>query len=133
MSQIEKVEIINRKLIVDSRGWFLKALTGREKELPSYTGEVYLTMSKGGQVKGMHWHQRAKEWFTLVAGSAILQLEDVCSHEKMKITLDINTPSTVFIPNGVAHKIYNETNEDFILLAYTDLYYAPKDTISYTF
>jgi dTDP-4-dehydrorhamnose 3,5-epimerase-like enzyme len=39
----ERVIIIPRKLIVDERGWFFKAITGKEENLPSHTGEVYLT------------------------------------------------------------------------------------------
>ena len=46
MSQIDKVQIINRRLIADERGWFLKAITGTEEGIPNHTGEVYLTMGK---------------------------------------------------------------------------------------
>lgn len=49
MSQINKVRIIPRRLIADDRGWFLKAITGTEEDIPSHTGEVYLTMGKPGQ------------------------------------------------------------------------------------
>lgn len=49
MSQIDKVRIIPRRLIADDRGWFLKAITGTEEDIPSHTGEVYLTMGKPGQ------------------------------------------------------------------------------------
>ena len=54
MAQIENVKIINRRLIADDRGWFLKAITGTEEGIPSHTGEVYLTMGKPGQKKGGH-------------------------------------------------------------------------------
>ena len=39
---------------------------------------------------------------------------------------------TVFIPNNVAHIVKNNSDKEFILLAYTDKLYDPKDTISYT-
>ena len=51
MSQIDKVRIIPRRLIADDRGWFLKAITGTEEDIPSHTGEVYLTMGNPGQDK----------------------------------------------------------------------------------
>ena len=54
MSNINKVRIISRRLIKDERGWFLKAITGTEDEIPSHTGEVYLTMGTPGQIKGGH-------------------------------------------------------------------------------
>lgn len=131
MSQIDKVKIINRNLIKDSRGWFIKAITGTEDNLPSYTGEVYLTMGKPGQKKGGHYHQKAVEWFLLIQGNAILKLEDVETHKQLEIEMSLEKAITVFIPNNVAHMVINNGDKDFILLAYTDILYDPKDTIAY--
>lgn len=131
MSQIEKVEIIKRKLIADERGWFLKAITGTEEGIPAHTGEVYLTMGKPGQAKGGHYHPEAVEWFTIIQGRAVLKLEDVQTHERRDIPMSLNDAITVFIPNNVAHVVVNVSDENFILLAYTDKLYDPKDTIAY--
>ena len=132
MSQIEKLQIINRRLISDERGWFLKAITGTEDGIPNHTGEVYLTMGKPGQAKGGHYHPEAVEWFTIIQGSAVLKLEDMETHERRDIKMSLEKAITVFIPNNVAHIVVNDSNEDFILLAYTDKLYDPKDTIAYT-
>ena len=131
MSQIEKVRIIPRRLIADDRGWFLKAITGTEEDIPSHTGEVYLTMGKPGQAKGGHYHPEAVEWFTIIEGSAILKLEDMETHERMDIEMPFEKAPTVFIPNNVAHIVVNNSDKDFILLAYTDKLYDPSDTITY--
>lgn len=132
MSQIDKVQIINRRLISDERGWFLKAITGKEDGIPDHTGEVYLTMGKPGQAKGGHFHPEAVEWFTIIQGSAILKLEDMETHERRDIEMSLSKSITVFIPNNVAHVVVNNSDSDFILLAYTDKLYDPKDTIAYT-
>ena len=132
MEQIDKVQIIKRRLISDDRGWFLKAITGTEEGIPHHTGEVYLTMGKPGQAKGGHYHPEAVEWFTLIKGEAILKLEDMETHTRKDIAMSLDKAITVFIPNNVAHIVVNNGNEDFILLAYTDKLYDPKDTISYT-
>lgn len=132
MSQIEKVRIIPRCLISDDRGWFLKAITGTEEDIPSHTGEVYLTMGKPGQAKGGHYHPEALEWFTVIEGEAILKLEDMETHERRDIPMSLDKAISVFIPNNVAHTVVNNSDKDFILLAYTDKLYDPKDTISYT-
>ncbi len=131
MSQIQKVQIIPRRLIKDERGWFLKAITGTEENIPSHTGEVYLTMGKSGQAKGGHYHPEAVEWFTIIEGSAILKLEDMETHERKDIEMSLEKAITVYIPNLVAHVVVNNSSEDFILLAYTDKLYDPADTISY--
>ncbi len=131
MSQIDKVQIINRRLIADDRGWFLKAITGTEDGIPDHTGEVYLTMGKPGQAKGGHFHPEAIEWFTIIQGSAVLKLEDVDTHERRDIEMSLDKAITVFIPNNVAHVVVNNSDSDFILLAYTDKLYNPSDTITY--
>lgn len=131
MSQIDKVQIINRRLITDERGWFLKAITGTEEGIPNHTGEVYLTMCKPGQAKGGHYHPEAIEWFTIIQGSAVLKLEDMETHERRDIEMSLDMAITVFIPNNVAHIVVNNSDKDFILLAYTDKLYDPKDTIPY--
>lgn len=45
--------------------------------------------------------------------------------------MSLEKAETVFIPNGVAHIVVNQSDDDFILLAYTDKLYDPKDTIVY--
>jgi len=127
----DKIQIIPRKLIADERGWFLKVITGKEEGFPSYTGEVYLTMGKPGQLKGGHYHPKANEWFTMIEGESVLLLEDVNSKERMEIPLRFEDAKTIFVPSGVAHAFLNEGEKDFIVLAYTDQLYNPKDTISY--
>lgn len=128
----ERIQIIQRRLIADDRGWFLKAITGKEEGLPNHTGEVYLTMGKPGQGKGGHYHPEAVEWFTVISGSAILKLEDIHTHERLDIEMSLEKAITVFIPNNVAHIVVNNSDKDFILLAYTDKLYDPADTIAYT-
>lgn len=44
----DRIKIIPRRLIKDERGWFFKAITGTEENIPSHTGEVYLTMGTKG-------------------------------------------------------------------------------------
>lgn len=127
----ERVAIIQRMLIADDRGWFLKAITGTEKDIPSHTGEVYLTMGKPGQAKGGHYHPEALEWFTIIEGNAVLKLEDIETHERLDIPMSLDKAITVFIPNNVAHIVVNNSDKDFILLAYTDKLYDAKDTIVY--
>lgn len=124
--------IIPRRLIEDERGWFLKAITGTEEGIPSHTGEVYLTMGKPGQNKGGHYHPEALEWFTIIEGTATLKLEDIVTHERLDIEMSLEKAITVFIPNNVAHLVCSNSDKDFILLAYTDKLYDPKDTIAYT-
>lgn len=129
----DKIKIIPRKLIHDDRGWFLKVIDGKEENLPKQTGEIYITNAKEGKAKGGHYHKKASEWFTLLAGSCDLLLVDIETNEKMVIELSDNEPKTIYVPNGVAHIFINKLKSDFMLLAYSDLLYDPNDTIPFVF
>ena len=131
MSNIDKVSVIQRQLIGDERGWFLKAINGKEDRIPNHTGEVYLTMGITGQIKGGHYHPKALEWFTLIRGEAILYLEDVETRQKKQVLMSFESPKTVFVPNNVAHAFKNVGDSEMIILAYTDDLYDPLDTIAY--
>lgn len=127
----DKIEILERQLIKDERGWFLKAITGDEDNLPAFTGEVYLTNAKPGQMKGGHYHAEASEWFTMVSGKALCKLSDIESGETMEIELCFDDALTIYVPRMVAHSFVNNGPSDFILLAYSDRKYTPEDTIPY--
>lgn len=129
----KKIEIIQRKRIDDSRGWFLKAITGLEKGLPNHTGEVYIVSSKDGAARGGHYHKQATEWFTLLTGSARLEMKDIRTNETMVITLSALKPVTIVVPTYIAHRFDTIRNEEFMLLAYTDFLYKPDDTIELEF
>lgn len=131
MTLKDRIKIIPRRLIKDDRGWFFKAITGTEDNIPNHTGEVYLTMGKTGQIKGGHYHPEAVEWFTVIEGNAVLRLEDINSKERIEIPMSLEDAKSVYVPNNVAHDFKNVGDTDFIVLAYTDKLYDPKDTIAY--
>ena len=132
MSLLDRVRVIPRELKLDSRGWFLKVIDGREEHLPPITGEVYLTLAEPGQVRGNHYHRTISEWFTVVAGHAQLRLCDPGSGETAELSLDAASPQTVYIPAGLAHAFKNlETAERPVLLvAYADRPFDPDDTVA---
>lgn len=133
MQLIEKVELIPRRLISDDRGWFLKVIEGTENGMARGIGEVYLTMAKPGQVRGNHYHLLANEWFTIVNGNARVLLADPVTGSRKELNLSSENPFTLFVPAGIAHCFVNlvDSNE-FLLVAYSDKYYDPNDTLPYT-
>jgi dTDP-4-dehydrorhamnose 3,5-epimerase-like enzyme len=129
----DKIAIIERKKLGDSRGWFMKVIDGKEEGLPDHTGEIYLTYASGkGQVRGNHYHNKAKEWFILLQGKAELKLMDMNTEEVITIELSGNKSKTIVIPPNIAHAFLNTEEEPFLLLAYTDELYDPVDTIPYS-
>src|SRR5438128_1515629 len=70
MALHDKIRIIDRKLLSDTRGWFLKVLNGMEEFLPAHTGESYITMALPGEWRANHYHPKTAEWFTVFKGKA---------------------------------------------------------------
>ncbi|MFV8465643.1 WxcM-like domain-containing protein [Flavobacterium sp. LB1P62] len=130
---VDKITIIERKKIEDHRGWFLKVINGKEDNLPSATGEFYVTVATPNQSKGGHYHLISKEWFTLIKGECLLELVDVETKEYVSIPLSEKEPKTIYVPNNIAHNFKNTDDTEFILLAYSDILYDPNDTISFEF
>jgi len=133
MALQDKIKLYQRRLIIDDRGWFLKALTGNENQLPNHTGEIYFTNCEPGFTRGGHYHPKALEWFTIIEGEAVLLLKDMVTEEQIEIKLSANNPETIFIPNNIAHIFINKSKQPFILCAYSDLQYQPEDTIAHNF
>lgn len=133
MSIIEKIKIIDRRLLTDNRGWFLKVIDGNEDALPKFTGEIYVTNAKIGEAKGGHYHIKASEWFTLITGKCDLILIDINTNEKCLLKLSSECPQTIFVPSGIAHLFVNKGVTEFILIAYTDQLYNPSDTVPFDF
>lgn len=130
----DKIEIIKRNKINDTRGWFLKIITGKEYKLPLYTGEFYAILALPGETRADHYHILANEWFTLIQGCAILTLEDIDTKERLMVEMNAEKPITVYVPNTIAHSFRNLSKTDpFILLTYTDRFYIPEDTLIYSF
>lgn len=129
----DRITVIPRRLIADERGWFLKVVDGGEAGIPDQVGEVYLTMAVPGQARGNHYHPRTDEWFTIVAGSALLLVTDPASGERGEYRLDAAEPVTVHIPAGIAHVFVNPADSvaDFLLVAYAANRYDPNDTVPF--
>ena len=128
-----KIKIIQRNTLIDERGWFLKIINGKEDDLPNFTGESYITVAYPGKFKGGHYHNIANEWFTLIKGECILEIIDIKTKEFLSINLNDNNHITIYIPSAIAHRFVNDSSKEFILHAYTDLLYDPKDTVLYEF
>lgn len=127
----QSIRILPRRLVADDRGAFIKCIDGKEADLPSFTGEVYMVRGFPGQRRGDHYHLRAREWFTVIAGEGVLALQDVATGERLDLSLSAARPQTVVVPAGIAHVFVNAATakEHLVVVAYTDLLYDPADTV----
>jgi dTDP-4-dehydrorhamnose 3,5-epimerase-like enzyme len=122
-------QIIERRKIVDPRGFFLKTMTGFEPGLSQQFGEIYVIMGEAGQARANHYHNVATEWFTLLHGRVHLNLRHVDTGEHASLLLDEKAPLTVRISPRVAHSLMGVDEFEYLLMAYTDVRYDPADTL----
>ena len=131
MNLNDKIRLFPRSLKVDSRGWFLKAMTGTEQDRALCGGEIYLTMALPGQSRGNHYHPKGNEWFTVFQGICHACFVDVFSGERLEMSLSGDQPVTIYVPAGVGHVFVNPATQPdpLLLLAYADRVHDPADTI----
>jgi len=130
LTMIENVVVREIPLHTDTRGWLLKVVPG-EFVGDKRFGEIYLSGAKPGETKGGHYHKETTEWFCVIQGEGMLRLEDIHTKEMMALRLSRENRLSVEIPPCVAHSVFNEGDEDMILLAFADVPYDPEnpDTI----
>ncbi|HRH76394.1 MAG TPA: hypothetical protein PK129_03520 [Cellvibrionaceae bacterium] len=124
-------QLIERRKIIDERGFFLKAMTGVEPDLPQQFGEIYIVKGDQGKSRANHYHNVATEWFTLLQGRVLLNLQHIDTGERVSLLLDEHSPTTVRVFPRVAHSLIGIDHFDYLLMAYTDARYDPVDTLPY--
>jgi dTDP-4-dehydrorhamnose 3,5-epimerase-like enzyme len=105
---------------VDSRGWLLKLLMREHIAGAREFGEIYITAAHQGQVKGNHYHERAREWFCVIEGRATMALRVMATGEQAFVELNAERPEVIEVAPGVAHAFKNAHPALMMLLAYAD-------------
>jgi dTDP-4-dehydrorhamnose 3,5-epimerase-like enzyme len=127
----ELYETIERRLITDHRGFFLKTMTGFEPDLPQTFGEIYVIKGDKGKARANHYHDVATEWFTILQGKVQLNLKHVETGVTASVLLTDEAPVTIRVNPKVAHSLVGVDDHDYMMMAYTDLRYDPVDTIAH--
>jgi dTDP-4-dehydrorhamnose 3,5-epimerase len=115
----------------DRRGSFLE--TYRREWLPPGTREMVqsnISRSKVGVLRGPHFHRRQADYWVVLEGRAFVGLIDLRdgapdAGSRQQLMLDSTEPQGLYIPPGVAHGFYAET--DVVLLYMVDAYFDGAD------
>ena len=116
---------------VDVRGSFLE--TYRRDWLPEGAREMVqsnISRSKAGVLRGPHFHRHQADYWVVLEGRAFVGLIDLreAAHSegaRQQLILDSTEPQGLYIPPGVAHGFYAET--DVVLQYMVDAYYDGAD------
>jgi len=133
LPQISGVKIVRLQSFQDDRGRFVE--TFRKSWFPERTWEHFQSNrsdSRGGVLRGLHYHFRQIDYWCLTRGRVRVGLADLrrgapTFGQSAVIDLDADDPRGVFIPSGVAHGFYALT--DATLTYIVDNYYDNSDEL----
>jgi dTDP-4-dehydrorhamnose 3,5-epimerase len=116
----------------DSRGSFTEVF--RQEWLPTGAPEMVqanLSLSRAGVLRGLHFHRRQADYWCFFSGKAFVGLYDLRSGsptegKKAGLRFDENEGlGGLYIPKGVAHGFYAETDVELQYLV--DQYFTGAD------
>lgn len=106
MSDIIGVEIKKLKVIPDERGRLMEIMRNDDKCFSKF-GQVYMTTTYPGVVKGYHWHDKQIDQVCCLSGMIKLVLYDIRNNETqfnlMELFIGEYNPCLVTIPSLVLH------------------------------
>ena len=131
--EIAGVYLVDLEAHGDERGRFMELF--RKEWFPQRSWEKLQwsrSESKAGVLRGLHYHHRQIDYWHCVVGRLRVGLVDLRSSSltrsnKLVIDLDQERPRGLFIPSGVAHGFFAQT--DAILNYLVDNYYDGNDEL----
>ena len=105
---IEGVRVKPLRLVPDERGWLMEILRRDEEDLFTRFGQVYVSATYPGVVKGWHYHKHQTDNFACVAGMVKLVLVDTRDGSPTNGTVNeffigAQNPLLVQVPKLVYH------------------------------
>jgi dTDP-4-dehydrorhamnose 3,5-epimerase len=106
--RIEGVRTKPLRTIPDERGWLMEILRRDETDLLPVFGQVYVSATYPGVVKGWHYHKKQVDNFACVAGMVKLVLIDTREGSPTQgmineFFIGSQNPTLVQVPNLVYH------------------------------
>ena len=94
----------------DQRGWLFELMKS------PYAGQIFVSTTRPGFIRGNHYHDTKVEKFCLVKGKARIILRRIDADEKIVYDVDDTKIRIVDIPPGYTHSIENTGTDDCIVL-----------------
>ena len=95
---------------VDNRGSFTELIK------TNTAGQISISFSKPGIVRGNHYHHTKMEKFIVVKGHAKIKFTNVITKESYEFEVDDKNIKVVTIPVGYTHNIENIGEDEMILV-----------------
>ena len=94
-------------------------------------GQIFVSTTKPGVVRGNHFHNTKTEKFCVVQGNGIIRFRKLGTDEILEYPVSGDNPSIVDIPPGYTHNIENMGNDEMVTLFWASEIFDPEkpDTI----
>lgn len=95
-------------------------------------GQIFISKSNSGVIRGNHYHQTKIEKFCVLQGDALVQLRHVLKDEVLSYRLSGLSPMFLDIPPGYHHRIINLSEGELIVLFWSSEMFDPKHPDTYS-
>lgn len=83
-------------------------------------GQIFVSATRKGIIRGNHYHDSKIEKFIVVKGEAIIRFRNVLNDEVISYQVSGNIIEIVDIPPGYTHSIENISDDEMIVLFWAD-------------
>ena len=117
----------NMDLKEDARGNFIELMKSKT------FGQVSISRSRKGVIRGNHYHNSKNEKFCVIQGKAVIKLRNILDDKIISYYVSGEKIETVDIPPGCTHSIENltETDGEMILLIWANEIFDPENPDTY--
>jgi UDP-2-acetamido-2,6-beta-L-arabino-hexul-4-ose reductase len=109
----------------DDRGWLAEVLRG------AGLGQIFVSVTRPGIVRGNHWHHTKAEKFIVVQGEAVIRFRPVSDSRVIEYPVSGAAPTVVDIPPGYVHSITNTGTGDLVTLFWASEPFDPARPDTY--
>lgn len=109
----------------DNRGWLAEFIKSEG------FGQIFISKTKPGIIRGNHWHHTKVEKFLVIQGEAVIKFRQVEGDDVLEYRVSGDDPEVVDIPAGYTHSISNIGENELITLFWADESFNPEKPDTY--
>lgn len=110
----------------DERGTLAELLKSRN------FGQIFISRTRPGIVRGNHFHDSKVEKFFVLEGEAVVCLRSVLGSKIVEYRVSGTDYRVVDIPPGFAHSIQNVGNNELVVLFWASAIFDPQDADTFS-
>ncbi len=96
-------------------------------------GQIFISSTKPGCVRGNHFHTRKIERFCVLQGDAEISMKQPITHAEKTFRVSGTMPQYIDMPTFFSHNITNVGSSDLITAFWTNEIFNPNDSDTYQF